>query len=190
MRPRSTEHLTVARPSDETRHKALHGLTRTPRRQHGRGRSTRGIRKSLEIQGVGYKAELKPYGVQPRGRLFAPGHDTRRRRASSSRVRDNDAGDASKAPTRSWSARWPRRFATSGRRSRTRARGSGTTASTCAARPARQERSNASRFIAQDARGAALPPAPPGAQAGRGNAERPRLVVFRSLKHIYAQLVE
>jgi len=33
------------------------------RRQHGRG-VTNGFAKSLEIQGVGYKAEPKPFGVQ------------------------------------------------------------------------------------------------------------------------------
>ena len=36
---------------------------------------------------------------------------------------------------------------------------------------------------------AALPPPSPGAAKVTGTAERPRLVVFRSLKHIYAQLV-
>jgi len=54
--------FTVARPSDEKRHKALHGLTRTLVQNMVEGVS-KGFSKSLEIQGVGYKAEAKPYGV-------------------------------------------------------------------------------------------------------------------------------
>src|SRR6266498_239980 len=53
----------VRRPSDETRHKALHGLTRTLVANMFEGVTT-GFVKSLEIQGVGYKAEPKPFGVQ------------------------------------------------------------------------------------------------------------------------------
>jgi len=55
--------VTVARPSDEPRHKALHGLTRTLVANMVEG-VTKGFTKSLEIQGVGYKAEVKPFGVQ------------------------------------------------------------------------------------------------------------------------------
>jgi large subunit ribosomal protein L6 len=55
-------HFTVARPSDDKRHKALHGLTRTLVQNMVDGVS-KGFSKSLEIQGVGYKAEAKPYGV-------------------------------------------------------------------------------------------------------------------------------
>ena len=55
--------LTVSRPSDETRHKALHGLTRTLVANMVEGTST-GFRKTLELVGVGYKAEVRPYGVQ------------------------------------------------------------------------------------------------------------------------------
>jgi len=54
--------LTVARPSEEKRHKALHGLTRTLVQNMVDGVS-KGFSKTLEIQGVGYKAETKPYGV-------------------------------------------------------------------------------------------------------------------------------
>jgi large subunit ribosomal protein L6 len=53
----------VRRPSDETRHKALHGLTRTLVANMVEG-VTKGYAKALEIQGVGYKAEPKPFGVQ------------------------------------------------------------------------------------------------------------------------------
>ena len=55
--------LTVSRPSDETRHKALHGLTRTLVANMVEGTST-GFRKTLELVGVGYKAEVRPYGIQ------------------------------------------------------------------------------------------------------------------------------
>jgi large subunit ribosomal protein L6 len=56
------DQFTVARPSEEKRHKALHGLTRTLVQNMVDGVS-KGFSKSLEIQGVGYKAEPKPYGV-------------------------------------------------------------------------------------------------------------------------------
>jgi large subunit ribosomal protein L6 len=54
--------VTVARPSEEKRHKALHGLSRTLVQNMVEGVS-KGFSKTLEIQGVGYKAEAKPYGV-------------------------------------------------------------------------------------------------------------------------------
>src|SRR6266498_505373 len=53
----------VRRPSDENRHKALHGLTRTLVANMVDG-VIKGFAKALEIQGVGYKAEPKPFGVQ------------------------------------------------------------------------------------------------------------------------------
>ncbi len=49
--------IVVRRPSDESRHKALHGLTRTLIANMVDG-VTRGFAKSLEIQGVG-SAELR-----------------------------------------------------------------------------------------------------------------------------------
>jgi large subunit ribosomal protein L6 len=55
--------VTVARPSDEPRHKALHGLSRTLVANMVEG-VTRGFQKQLEIVGVGYKAENRPYGLQ------------------------------------------------------------------------------------------------------------------------------
>ena len=54
--------VAVSRPSDEKRHKALHGLSRTLVANMVEGVS-KGFVKTLEIQGVGYKAEAKPYGV-------------------------------------------------------------------------------------------------------------------------------
>lgn len=54
--------VTVSRPSDEPRHKALHGLSRTLMANMVEG-VTKGYMRQLEITGVGYKAELKPYGL-------------------------------------------------------------------------------------------------------------------------------
>ena len=54
--------LLVTRPSDESRHKALHGLTRTLVANMVEG-VTKGYSKTLEINGVGYKAEVKPFGL-------------------------------------------------------------------------------------------------------------------------------
>ncbi|GAC1516235.1 MAG: 50S ribosomal protein L6 [Gemmatimonadaceae bacterium] len=53
----------VKRPSDESRHKALHGLSRTLVANMVEG-VTKGYQKQLELVGVGYKAEVKPYGLQ------------------------------------------------------------------------------------------------------------------------------
>lgn len=55
--------VTVERPSDESNHKALHGLSRTLVANMVEGVST-GFRKTLELVGVGYKAEARPYGLQ------------------------------------------------------------------------------------------------------------------------------
>jgi len=55
--------LTVARPSDEQNHKALHGLSRTLLANMVEG-CTKGYVKQLEITGVGFKAEPKPFGLQ------------------------------------------------------------------------------------------------------------------------------
>ena len=55
--------VVVARPSDENEHKALHGLTRTLVANMVEG-VTRGFQKQLDIVGVGYKAEARPYGLQ------------------------------------------------------------------------------------------------------------------------------
>ncbi len=54
--------ILVKRPSDEEKHKALHGLSRTLVANMVEGVTT-GFQKTLEISGVGYKAEVKPYGV-------------------------------------------------------------------------------------------------------------------------------
>jgi large subunit ribosomal protein L6 len=55
--------INVTRASEETRHKSLHGLTRSLINNMMDG-VTKGYRKQLEITGVGYKAEQRPYGLQ------------------------------------------------------------------------------------------------------------------------------
>jgi large subunit ribosomal protein L6 len=55
--------IVVSRPDDEAEHKALHGLTRTLVSNMVEG-VTKGFQKQLEIVGVGYKAETRPYGLQ------------------------------------------------------------------------------------------------------------------------------
>ena len=53
----------VSRPSDESNHKALHGLSRTLIANMVEG-VTKGFQKTLDIVGVGYRAEARPYGLQ------------------------------------------------------------------------------------------------------------------------------
>jgi large subunit ribosomal protein L6 len=55
--------LVVSRPSDAPGHKALHGLSRTLVANMVTG-VTQGFSKQLEIVGVGYKAETRPFGLQ------------------------------------------------------------------------------------------------------------------------------
>lgn len=55
--------ITLTRPSDETKDKSMHGLSRTLVANMVEG-CAKGYMKSLEITGVGYKAEPKPFGLQ------------------------------------------------------------------------------------------------------------------------------
>ncbi len=55
--------VNVNRPSEEQNHRALHGLTRSLIANMMEG-VTKGYQKQLEITGVGYKAEVRPYGLQ------------------------------------------------------------------------------------------------------------------------------
>ena len=52
------EELLVSRPTDRGEHRALHGLTRSLVANMVEG-VTEGFTKTLEIQGVGYRAQLK-----------------------------------------------------------------------------------------------------------------------------------
>ncbi len=59
---RDGESILVERPSDRGEHKALHGLSRTLVANMIEGVTT-GFKKTLEIVGVGYRAETKPFGL-------------------------------------------------------------------------------------------------------------------------------
>ncbi|MFQ5536445.1 MAG: 50S ribosomal protein L6 [Gemmatimonadota bacterium] len=54
--------IRVERPSDEKRHRALHGLTRSLVANMVTG-VTEGFQKTLEIIGVGYRADVKGKGI-------------------------------------------------------------------------------------------------------------------------------
>jgi len=58
---RENGHLRVNRPTDQRHHRALHGLTRALLNNMVIG-VTEGFQKQLEVQGVGYRAELQPDG--------------------------------------------------------------------------------------------------------------------------------
>jgi large subunit ribosomal protein L6 len=59
---RDGEEILVERPSEDGQHRALHGLTRTLVANMIEG-VTAGFKKTLEIVGVGYRAENKPFGL-------------------------------------------------------------------------------------------------------------------------------
>lgn len=59
---REGEEILVERPSDAPQHRALHGLSRTLVANMVEGVTT-GFKKTLEIVGVGYRAENKPFGL-------------------------------------------------------------------------------------------------------------------------------
>ncbi len=59
---REGEEILVERPSEAKQHKALHGLSRTLVANMVEG-VTSGFKKTLEIVGVGYRAENKPFGL-------------------------------------------------------------------------------------------------------------------------------
>jgi large subunit ribosomal protein L6 len=60
---REGDTLNLTRASEETNHKSLHGLSRSLVANMVEG-VTKGYQKQLEITGVGYKAEVRPYGLQ------------------------------------------------------------------------------------------------------------------------------
>src|SRR5467141_3723957 len=57
------EELIVTRPTDRGEHRALHGLTRSLVANMVAG-VTSGFEKRLEIQGVGYRAQLKGHNLE------------------------------------------------------------------------------------------------------------------------------
>lgn len=59
---REGDDILVERPSDAGPHRALHGLTRTLVANMVEG-VTSGFKRTLEVVGVGYRAENKPFGL-------------------------------------------------------------------------------------------------------------------------------
>ncbi len=60
---RDGDTITMSRETEESNHKSLHGLTRSLIANMVQG-VTAGYRKELAITGVGFKAEVRPYGLQ------------------------------------------------------------------------------------------------------------------------------
>lgn len=60
---RADGQLLVTRPTDQPRHRAMHGLTRTLVDNMVRG-VTDGFAKTLEMQGVGYRAQMQGKDLQ------------------------------------------------------------------------------------------------------------------------------
>ena len=211
----ASREIVVTRADDERTEPGAARPDPQPGRQHGPGRHQRlheeaGDRRR-RLPGA---AEEGQHSGAP-GRLRQPdragGARGRDRRRCPTRPTSRSAG-----PTSRRSASSPPTSARSVRPSRTRARASVTRARSSAARPARPSgRSNRSVGIggrrrrseasasARKCRGSSRehsesPPAradpPPAAAAPRpqpafGTTERPRLAVFRSSKHIYAQVI-
>ena len=175
-------------PSDDERHKALHGLTRTLIANMVEG-VREGTTRMLEIQGVGYKAEATKTGLtlalgfsHPVVYQGAGGIKLAVENNTVVKIAGTEQGAG--GPGRRGDARDPAARALQGQGHPVPGR---------AGPPqGRQDRSQVMRAIHAPStrRGAALPPAPPGPEEGRRARRRPRLVVFRSLKHIYAQLVD
>ena len=114
--------VTVTRPSDQPQHRALHGLTRMLVANMVEGVMT-GFKKTLEIQGVGYRALQKGLGHRVALGLFA--HDPI---SGSGRGEPGASGPDHDRRRQGWtskrSARRRRRFAPSVHPSRIRARDS------------------------------------------------------------------
>ena len=172
--------VTVTRPTERGEDRALHGLTRTLVANMVEG-VTKGFEKQLEIQGVGYRAQLKgaelelavgfshPVTITPREgisfdvpqptQVIVEGHGQAGRRADGRR-------DPQGAPARAVQGQGhplP---------GRARAAKGGEARMSTSVREARLRRHRRVRGKVS------------------GTAERPRLVVFRSNKGIFAQLVD
>ena len=84
------EELIVSRPTDRAEHRALHGLTRSLIANMVTG-VTDGFTKTLEIQGVGYRAAAQGLATSSSPSATRTPCRSRRRRASSSRCRSRPA---------------------------------------------------------------------------------------------------
>ena len=182
-------------PTTTVRTRALHGLARALVANMVKG-VVEPFAKELEIQGVGYRADVVRQEAEPAARLLAPDRGAGARRAQGlGRPQRGDPDRGHRPPPGRTVRR--RTCASCGRPSPTRARASGTSASTCGARSARRPPARAEargRDEAQDPRTRSerrwiarkVRTARSDASARRTRA----LVVFRSARHIYAQLVD
>ena len=178
--------------------KSLHGLSRTLIANMVTG-VTEGYIKNLEIVGTGYRVAAKggdlefalgfshPVLVDRAGRHLVQGRDPR-------------PGSRSRASTSRRSAKWPPTSASCASLTRTRARACATRVRSSVARPERRVSSMAASSIVKRARRSA------GVSASRrtgkarrhfrlrkkvvGTESRPRLVVTRSARHLFVQVVD
>ena len=192
---REGDSIVVTRPSEEKVHKQLHGLTRTLVANMVIGVTTATARASRSPA----SAIARPRSATTCSSTWATATRSRSRRrpASASRWR-TPPGWPSWASTRSSSARSPHGSARPASPSRTRARASATPASRSAARPARPARSAARSD--HEGTGTMTGVANRGTARQKrherirltlaGTSDRPRLAVFRSLNHIYAQVID
>ena len=128
--------ITVARPNDEGKQRALHGLSRSLLNNMVVGVTT-GFTKTLEVQGVGYRAQLQGSNLQL---ALGFSHPVWCRRPRASPSPSKDRGCSSRASIKNASARLRPTSASSVRPSRTRARAFAIPANGSAARLARPER--------------------------------------------------
>ena len=174
------EEVVVTRPTERGEDRALHGLTRTLIANMVEG-VTKGFEKHLEIQGVGYRAQLKgtdlelavgfshPVTIKPRANLLRragadPDHRQGHRQAGRRADRRRDPQGPAARAVQGQGHPLPRRAGPQeGREARV---------SVMTKRQARMRRHRRVRSKIA------------------GTAERPRLAVFRSNRGIFAQLVD
>ena len=171
----------MTRPTDRGDDRALHGLTRTLVANMVEG-VTKGFEKHLEIQGVGYRAQLKgsdlelavgyshPVTITPRSGVSfeVPDPDPDRRQGNRQAGRRADrGGDSQGAAARALQGQGDSLSRRAGPE-----KGWETSMSSLSTREARLRRHRRIRGKVS------------------GTAERPRLAVFRSNKGIFAQLID
>ena len=169
-------------------HKSLHGLSRTLVANMVEG-VTKGYQKQLEITGVGYKAEVRPYGLQlalgfsHHDRVQgADGHQALGAAADAGRDRRRGQAVVGQVAAEIRVAASARAVQGQGHQVRRRS-------DSPKGRQGGRQVIRCQRFQRR-ARAAAHRRHIRVRKKVTGTPERPRLVVFRSLKHIYAQLVD